>query len=329
MNKKNQKPPPEAQISLSLLENGLDFILKGMDELFGENHALKNAKATEVELRNYKYGITNLFSGFLLLLKERLSRHFPELIFSGKLSDIKKNLQAGKKIPATVDLDEALERLEIGPRMTFSPDELEVIRRMQDFRNQFEHYRVTGNKYQLWAEVTRFLDVIERFLREELGIVLEKHSKESKLLRKRAEVLRETVVKYDSVLEKEVFEVISRLAGKAIPGRLLGANENMVLPMISPNQEPYTVGDRKYTPDFNGKDGSGVQWLIEVKGSYLRSDGVDVLARLLAIQKQLPKVKTWLIVIGEMSNSAKDFAIQNEIYFTDLVAWQELKSLTN
>lgn len=327
MNNNHQTPPPEADLSLSLLENGLDFILKGMDELFGENHVLKNAKATEVELRNYKYGITNLFSGFLLLLKERLSRHFPELIFSGKLSDIKKTLQSGKKIPTTVDLDEALERLEIGPRVIFSPDELEVIRRMQEFRNQFEHYRVVGNKYQLWAEVARFLDVIERFLMGELGIELEKHSKESRSFQRRAEALRETVVRFDSVLEKEVYEVMRRLAGQKISGVLLGSNEDVVLPTISPNRLPYTIGNKKYIPDFRGTDERNRIWFIEVKGAYYSSIDIEVLERLLFLQKQVPKAKTWLIVLGELSTSAKKFATQNEIYFTDWIDWQQLKSL--
>lgn len=322
---KDTSPPPKSQLSLSLLENGLDFILKGLDELFGENHALKTAKATEVETRNYKYGITNLFSGFLLLLKERLSRHIPELIFMGRLSETKQKLQAGKRLPVTVDLDEALERLEMGPKVTFTEDEIDVIRKIQDFRNHFEHYKVAANKHQLWAEITKFLDLIEKFLRNELGIELEKYSKESKLLHKKADTLRETVVKFESVLEKEVFEVLSVLSGKEIPARLLGADGNVILPTIKYTQKPYDVNGRRYIPDFSGNSSDGLHWVIEVKGAYMHTGGIPVLERLLAIQKQYPQTKTWLIAIGDLSESVRSFAVQNQIYFTELNSWLELK----
>lgn len=324
----NDTTPPESQLSLSLLENGLDFIVKGLDELFGENHTLKNAKATDVEIRNYKYGITNLFSGFLLLLKERLSRHIPELIFAGKLSDVKQKLQTGKRVPITVDLDEALERLEIGPKVTFSQDEIEVIRKIQDFRNQFEHYKVTANKYQLWAEIAKFLDVIEKFLRNELGIEIEKYSKESKLLQKRGKALRDTVVKFDSAIEREVFEVLHNLSGREIPGQLVGSESNLLLPEIRPAQESYTIDTGIYYPDFEGTSNDSAKWIIEVKGAYMPTGGFPILNRLHAIQSQFPKVKIWLIVVGEIPAITKVFAARFQIYLTDIIAWQEIKNLS-
>jgi hypothetical protein len=326
MNKETTASEPE--FSLSLLENGLDFIVKGLDELFGENHELKNAKATEVDSRNYKYGITNLFSGFLLLLKERLSRHIPELIFTGKISEIRQKLQTGKRIPNTVDLDEALERLEIGPKVVFSQDEIEVIRKIQDIRNQFEHYKVTANKYQLWAEITKFLDVIEKFLLNELGIEIEKYSKESKLLQKKANDLRETVVKFESAFEKEVFEVLRNLSGKEISGYLLASESNVVLPEIKLPQEPYRVDSHVYYPDFEGYSGDGIKWIIEVKGAYVHAGGIPVLNRLNTIQNQSPNVKSWLIVMEELSSQVtKNYATRHNIYFTDIAAWEKIKSL--
>jgi hypothetical protein len=160
-------------LELNLLDNGIDFILKGIDELFDEQHAWAGySNPVDVTPSRYKYGYLHLFSGFLLLLKERLSRHLPELIFKGKIAEVKQRLASGKT-PNTVDLDEALERLEIGPKVTFSDDELKVIRNMQDFRNQFEHYKVSANKYQLWANVSEFLALIDRFLVQELQITIE------------------------------------------------------------------------------------------------------------------------------------------------------------
>lgn len=163
----------EVILEINLLENGIDFILKGIDELFDARHSLRGyTDPVSIADKSYKYGILHLFSGFLLLLKERLSRHIPELIFKGKLSDVKDKLQKGKT-PNTVDLDEAIERLEIGPRVEFSPNELKTIRGMQKYRNQFEHYKVEANKYQLWATITDFLGIIDRFLAEELQVNIE------------------------------------------------------------------------------------------------------------------------------------------------------------
>jgi len=99
------------KVELSLLNNGLDFILKGIDELFDNNYVMRDfSSAVDIGTSSYKYGVLNLFSGFLILLKERLFRHIPELIYKGNLKDIRNKLASGK-IPNTVDLDEALEKL--------------------------------------------------------------------------------------------------------------------------------------------------------------------------------------------------------------------------
>ncbi|MBD2246546.1 hypothetical protein [Nostoc sp. FACHB-888] len=164
-------------LELNLLDNGVDFILKGIDELFDEDHILREySNATHISMNGYKYGVLHLFSGFLLLLKERLSRHLPELIFKGRVNEVKQKLSSGKT-PNTVDFDEALERLEIGPKVIFSKDELEVIRVIQDIRNQFEHYKVSINKFQLWKNVSKFLELIDNFLIKELQINIEVHLK--------------------------------------------------------------------------------------------------------------------------------------------------------
>jgi hypothetical protein len=159
-------------LEINLLQNGIDFILKGIDELFDKEFELKGyINALDVSPTNYKYGILHLFSGFLLLLKERLYRHMPELIFTGKIADVRLKLK--NKVPHTVDLDEALERLEIGPRVTFTEGEIQTIRKMREFRNQFEHYQVSVNKYEVWSVVSAFLGLIDKFLVQELQINIE------------------------------------------------------------------------------------------------------------------------------------------------------------
>jgi hypothetical protein len=93
------------QLELSLLNNGLDFILKGIDELFDQDYVMREySSAVDIGTSSYKYGVLNLFSGFLLLLKERLSRHMPELIFKGNLKDIKTKLSSGKFLIPSISM---------------------------------------------------------------------------------------------------------------------------------------------------------------------------------------------------------------------------------
>lgn len=173
-------------LELNLLDNGMDFILKAIDELFNEDHVLREySTAKDIPISSYKYGVLHLFSGFLLLLKERLSRHLPELIFKGRLSEVKaKQKVSSGKAPNTIDFDEALERLEASPRVVFSEDELKVIRTIQDIRNQFEHYKVSTNKYHLWINILKFLELIDNFLVKELQINLETSAKSLELQQK-------------------------------------------------------------------------------------------------------------------------------------------------
>lgn len=181
-------------LELSLLNNGLDFILKGIDELFDDDYVMREySSAVDIGTSSYKYGVLNLFSGFLLLLKERLSRHRQELIFKGTLKDIKNKISSGK-IPNTVDLDEALEKLEIGPKFEFSERDVKLIRYVQDVRNKFEHYKISANKYELWSNLSKFLALIDKFLVEELHITIE-NSQE-------AVEIQEKVHKIDSVWER-------------------------------------------------------------------------------------------------------------------------------
>lgn len=159
-------------LTLSLLENGLDFIIRGIDELYELYDDIEYQpyiSPISQPQKDYKYGVLHLFSGFLLLLKERLSHHLPELIFEGRIEDIRRKLSNGKELN-TVNLDEALERLEIGPKVIFSESDTKVIKKMQKFRNRFEHYKFSANKFEINRVIIDFIDLIDRFLINDLKI---------------------------------------------------------------------------------------------------------------------------------------------------------------
>ncbi len=155
------------EIKLELLENGKDFILSGIDYLFTEEYMLEGyLSPTEIKLKNYKYGVLHLFSGFLLLLKERLRMHDPELIFKDKVGD------KGTK-QFTIDLKETLNRLSNELSFKFDSNELEIIKKIQNLRNSFEHYQIVISPYELWSVVNTFLIIIDNFLFKHLDIELE------------------------------------------------------------------------------------------------------------------------------------------------------------
>src|SRR5438067_3451286 len=61
-----------SKLQLDLLENGLDFVTSGIEVFF---------LTDTPDPKAHKYAILHIFAGVLLLLKERLVRVHPSLIF--------------------------------------------------------------------------------------------------------------------------------------------------------------------------------------------------------------------------------------------------------
>lgn len=139
-------------ITLDLLENGLDFITRGLDELYvtysdGEERFITPISQPQ---KDYKYGILHLFAGFVLVLKEKLARDTPILIYTDSIKKLDKvnNQLAQGIIPKTVNFDEVLKRLSeldnINNRVLFTESDMAVIREIQNYRNVFEHYKINN-----------------------------------------------------------------------------------------------------------------------------------------------------------------------------------------
>jgi len=167
-------------ISLNLLENGLDFIIRGLDELYvsynDSEYEERFITPISQPQKDYKYGIIHLFAGFLLLLKEKLARDTPKLIYIGTIEKIDDQLSKGE-VPNTVKLDDALKRLKNLPnienQVIFSDSDTLVIKKVQKYRNIFEHYIIIINNtetLELKNVIISFIDLIDRFLNEHLQI---------------------------------------------------------------------------------------------------------------------------------------------------------------
>lgn len=94
----------------------------------------------------------------------------------------------------TVTLKEALKKLKIGPKFVFLDSDKKLIGYLQDVRNKFEHYTISVDKYELWSNLSKFLELIDKFLVEELHISIEKSPE--------ALEIQEKIHKIDSVWER-------------------------------------------------------------------------------------------------------------------------------
>lgn len=148
------------ELRLNLLENGLDFVREGTETLYGTN--------ANVAPRAYKYALLHVFSGTLLLLKERLRRGHPSLIFV----DVS---HQGTPEAKTVDFDTALKRLSGALGVTIDRADQDLLRRVQKERNSLEHFEARIEVQHANALVGELVEFLERFLREQLNESLFTH----------------------------------------------------------------------------------------------------------------------------------------------------------
>ncbi|NOK32344.1 hypothetical protein HMI49_03900 [Corallococcus exercitus] len=164
---KPPKPPPTTPVNaarkapqpltLSLLRNGIDFVQAAVILLYSN---------ANLPLLKHKYAVLHIFSGALLLLKERLSREHRSLIWA----EIKDVDDQGKK---TVDFDECLNRLHRIANVKLDDSQRKLLRRAQEHRNRIEHYAIDLNPHLAETLVAEMVEFIFVFMRDELNENLE------------------------------------------------------------------------------------------------------------------------------------------------------------
>jgi hypothetical protein len=158
--RREEQQTPKA-LRLNLLENGLDFIREGVESLYGDHRARPEPKA-------YKYALLHIFSGTLLVLKERLRRAHPSLIFQ-------KVAESGKAAAKTVDFDEVINRLEGAVAVKLDHADRALLRDVQAKRNALEHFEANLELDEVNSSVGGLVDFLERFLHDELEESLLRH----------------------------------------------------------------------------------------------------------------------------------------------------------
>jgi len=153
------------QLKFNLVENGIDFIRSGIEQYF-----LRDTP----KARDHKYAVLHIFAGVLLLLKERLRRAHPSLIFT-RVEDAVKDVT--KEDIKTVAFDQAVDRLKACAAVTIADEHLRALRSAQRVRNQLEHYEVTLNLKQTQDIVGSLCEFVYVFMRDQLGEDLANHLK--------------------------------------------------------------------------------------------------------------------------------------------------------
>lgn len=146
------------ELKLNLLNNGIDFIQSGVRFFLDD----------EPDPVSHKYAILHLFSGLVLLLKERLRREHPSLIFV----DVK---DVGRPDAKTVDFDEVIARLKACAGVILDEKAQKTLRGARHLRNLIEHYEPTINIKHVQAIIGDLSELAYLFMRDELDVRLEEH----------------------------------------------------------------------------------------------------------------------------------------------------------
>ena len=147
-------PAAPGVLKQTLLENALEHIGEGIARFFSNDTPDEKA---------HKFGVSDLYTGILLLLKERLRRVDPPHI-----------LHPTTKNPAkTVDYHELLKRLSMHAGITLDPADRQLLDTVREIRNPIEHGEVElplDDAKKMIAALTEFAYI---FARDQLHVSLE------------------------------------------------------------------------------------------------------------------------------------------------------------
>ena len=147
---------PSSTYRLSLMENGVDFVISGIETFF-----IKDSP----EPPSYKYAILHIFAGVLLLLKERLARVRPSLVFENEA-------HYGQNNASTTNYRQTIKRLKANG-VIINPARLAVLDEIRNLRNAIEHYEVEITLASTREVIGKLIAFIHIFCADELQFYLD------------------------------------------------------------------------------------------------------------------------------------------------------------
>lgn len=147
--------PTPGQVSLPLLENGLDFLVSAVEHLSGEpSH------------RDLKYALLHLASGIELVLKERLRQHDPAQLYERPDKFDAADFAAGNFKSATAT--QTVKRLVDLAAVSISDSDRTQLQLLRDKRNRVEHFGFDDTAEAVSAITGRTLGFALDFIAAEL-----------------------------------------------------------------------------------------------------------------------------------------------------------------
>jgi hypothetical protein len=141
-----------------------DLLANAKDSL---RHAVLHiAEGTEEDVSRWKIAIRETAHVIELLLKERLSKEHPALIWV----NVDEYLDPDKR---TINAEQAVARLNKISRIRFSPEFMETLKACRKLRNSIEHYEFHISELAAKAIVGRMLSSIFQFSKTHLKVDLE------------------------------------------------------------------------------------------------------------------------------------------------------------
>lgn len=184
------------EIRFELLENGLDFIASGLDNIA--------RGATKSDL---KYGVLHLFSGIELVLKARLQQEDWRLLFPDQAKADENSYKAGNF--RSIGLADCLQRLEEECGIEISDEGIEKLDAIRIRRNRLEHFAIVDTKVAIESVAAQALGVLLDFISDAFeDSSVSDHEKEL-LLR-----IRERLSEFDAFTKDRLAEISADSNGR-------------------------------------------------------------------------------------------------------------------
>lgn len=157
MKEKIKAKPKSEPMKYDLFENGLDFILSGLEHL-GRKPLTK---------RDYKFGILHLAAGIELILKERLRREHWSLLFENVDKANAAAMASGDF--KSVMFESLVDRLAGVAKVTIAKHEFQAIDDLRKRRNKVQHLHITETSEVIESLAARAVGFALDFIENELS----------------------------------------------------------------------------------------------------------------------------------------------------------------
>ena len=145
------------EFSYELFENGLDFILSG----------LENLGKKQLDKRAYKFGILHLAAGIELIFKERLRREHWSLLFENIDKAHAAALANGDF--KSVGFESLVNRLANIAKVCIAKNESQTINELRKKRNKAQHFQITDTPAAIESVTAQAVSFALDFIKKELS----------------------------------------------------------------------------------------------------------------------------------------------------------------